>query len=145
MLLSDPIYTSEFNSPHALSLKINSSSSPLLFSSSSPNRQGWGDYTVPPQIQARQQMVLIIWHPPAIQEKEAEKPAAPLRMCFPGSVCQSWQLFSHLMSELFTRALGECLHSTGGWEERRGEHCCFPTSASNQSPKITAMVYGLWS
>lgn len=71
--------------------------------------------------------------------------AAPVRMCFLGSVCQSWQLFSHLKPELFTRALGECVRSTGGWEERRGESCCFSTSASNQSPEITAMVYGLWS
>lgn len=35
-------YTSEFNSPHALYLKINSSSSPLLFSSSSASRPGRG-------------------------------------------------------------------------------------------------------
>lgn len=71
--------------------------------------------------------------------------AAPVWLCFLGSVRQSWQLFSHLKPELFTRALGECVHSTGGWEERRGESCCFSTSASNQSPEITAMVFGLWS
>lgn len=39
-------------------------SSALLFSSSFEHRPGRGDYTVPPQIQARQQMVLINWHPP---------------------------------------------------------------------------------
>lgn len=92
-------------------------------------------------------MVLINWHPLCRPERKGRKTgqAASARMCSLGSVCQSWQLFSHLKPELFTRALGEYVHSTGGWEERRGESCCFSTSASNQSPEITAMVYGLWS
>lgn len=33
----------------------------------------------------------------------------------------------------------------GGKKGGERENCCFSTSASNQSPEITAAVYGLWS
>ena len=149
MLLSNPVSATHLSSILRMP-SLWKSIPPRLLCSFPPalaNRPGRGDYAVPPQIQARQQMVLINWHPPAIQEEEAEKLAEPPRhgCVFLGSVCQSRQFFSHLKPELFTRALGECVRSTGGWEERRRESCCFSTSASNQSPEITAMVYGLWS
>lgn len=70
---------------------------------------------------------------------------APARMCFWAVSANCGNFFPHLKPELFTRALGECMRCTGGWEEWRRESCCFSTSASNQSPEITAMVYGLWS
>lgn len=136
--------TSEFNSLRALTPKINappppsssSSSARLLSSSSLKNRPGRGGLHRPSADPSKSTNGSYLLTPP-------HHPGGnwPTRLPITAT------LFSHLKPELFTRALGEGLQRTGGWEEeRRGETPPPPpplTSASNQSAEITAAVCGL--
>lgn len=120
---------------------------PLFFSSSFEHRPVWGNYTVPPQIRARQQMVLINWHwlRSAIEGEGQEKLDEDV---FLSSVCQALAaLFPHLKSPSYLWKPWENTSNAqeGGKRWKGGESCSFSTSASNQSPEITVVVYGLWS
>lgn len=134
---------------HALSLKIDSCSSPLHFSSSSANKPGRGDYTVPPQFQARKQMVLINWHPPLPSRRKRQRKPSKL----PGYGCAFWSLSANRGNSFYTESLSylrepwenACTAPEGGKKGGERGSWCFSTSASNQSPEITATVYGLWS